>query len=227
MEFTSLKEQAEFFLNTYWENWNSTQSYILPPIFKFKRANICDADLKSVQVIKGEYPLDEIKDRSADEAEHLIYNCFQQFARETLLAPFIAIRGLDINKQHKLLERIFPDQALKDFLIEAKSNNELCEHDFVIVGPKIGLVFIEVKSCKFEGSSDFKNTTHLPKKYNDGLQQLEIAKKILTPLIQVSHNCCKFSKKIPLEYAVKVRLVLWYWYQCRRTRLDHCRGPNA
>lgn len=48
------------------------------------------------------------------------------------------------------------------------------EHDFVLIGPKIGIVAIEVKSSKFAQSKHFQpRIARLPESYLDGLQQLD------------------------------------------------------
>lgn len=65
------------------------------------------------------------------------------------------------------------------------------EHDFLLIGPKIGLIVIEVKSSFFSHRKSFiKEHPHLPDEYVNGLQQL----KSVDALIGLLQECMNDTK---------------------------------
>lgn len=169
IRFESFDDQAAYFLNSYCPGWNDYKiptSHMIPRIHEYKNPEINDVVIDNLK--KEEELTSNIKRlisvRSADDAENLIFRALNKITAENGFSPFLAIHNFNIDDRRiKLLKLIFPDVAWKPL-----------EFDYVILGPKIGIVVIEVKSSSFSGKNDFgTGKTFLPDQYQKGIDQLQ------------------------------------------------------
>lgn len=120
--FDSFTEQARYFLDTYWPHWNdyeNPQSYIMPPIFYYVNPDVSD---KSIETATRENPSKNSKhpmfrqviDRGTDAAENLVHDAIYQLLQEKSLAPFVAVRNLNIDRIGNDLFNLFPTLQLTD-----------------------------------------------------------------------------------------------------------------
>lgn len=77
-QFDSFQDQAASFLDTYcpgWQDYGKPVSYIIPPIFYYKRPEISDEDVETLSDAQTSTKPKQnhvISDRLGDEAEHLM-----------------------------------------------------------------------------------------------------------------------------------------------------------
>lgn len=132
--FNSLKEQSIYFLDTYWPNWRnyaSPISYIIPLVYSYIHPEItkegidkATGDKKLLDDNKVKLTKDNseafnvIRDWTADESEHIVYNAIYRIIQEDIqlvhnggqprFAPFIAVRSLDLAKHKHHMKKLFP-----------------------------------------------------------------------------------------------------------------------
>lgn len=158
-EFESLEQQATFYLDACfcnWRNYRYPRSYIIPPYF-------------------------ENKNRESDEAEELVYEAINELIKEKIQAPFIAIHSLNINNLRTHLATIFPGTSWQE--LQAEKNHCSREYDFILIGPKIGIIVMEIKST--EGQQFKKRNGHLPTCYSLGLRQVSSVDALMDLLLKV------------------------------------------
>lgn len=173
-EFKTFIQQTEFYLNTYcwnWKNYQEPESYLFPPVFYYANAHLGDEDYEtyssSKNINKGEDGI--VKQRGADQSEHWVHEAIYQLAQEKFQAPFIAVHGMNLDSLKPYWDKLFPEELnLQEF------NSCLREYDYVLIGPKIGIINIEVKGSHFTQKKYFaEKYKFLPRNYVEGLNQLE------------------------------------------------------
>lgn len=194
--FSSLKEQAKFFLDAYWPSWTTSESHILPPVFNFKHPHISDEVIEraianaassssnaceSSTICKNKAPTDAIiTDRQGDKAEYIVFKALYQLIQDKIQAPFMVIHDLDLKTLHG---QIGLENLLGISRCLCQYQKCFRQYDFLLIGPKIGLVVIEVKSGKFDRAGDFIEGSELfPEKYQHGLDQLKSINDLLCML---------------------------------------------
>lgn len=169
-QFHSLKEQADYFLKTYWQDWKNydlPQSYIIPPIFEYKNSEVSDQAIENLRAAGTKDTHRVFTDRRGDAGEHSVYNAIEKLIQDSVNGPFIAVRGLDLSKNDvkDLLRLISQDEIEKLSCFR--------EFDFVLIGPQIGFVRIEVKGSLFRREEYFRNgNPHFRGEFEKGLRQL-------------------------------------------------------
>lgn len=210
--FVSLQQQAVSFMDFYCENWRSDQtpeSYMIPPIFNYTNPDVGDGAFN--QGVKDKNCPDDIfKPRNEEEPNCVVFRAIEQLIQDKIQVPFIAVHKLDLRLSLKdgklggLLTEIFPNvpwAAVQKKFKSATSGN--AEFDYVLVGPKIGFVVIEVKGATFarEGNTSkneperaHKHHMQKPERYWDGFAQLNA----IEALILMLEECTEVSNNIPI-----------------------------
>jgi hypothetical protein len=97
--FPSLNDQALHFLNCFWSNWNvyeKPKSYLLPPIFKYKHADVSDTAVDKYEERHGSTKRNGIiNHRSADRCEKIAYSAIHQLIEDKIATPFLAVHSFD------------------------------------------------------------------------------------------------------------------------------------
>lgn len=126
-----------------------------------------------------------VKDRGSDEAEHIMYKAIEQLIHERIRAPFVAIHNFNMNRARCFLQDLFP--RVKAAALDDGFCCAFREYDFLLIGPKVGLIVIEVKSSHFTQKKDFlKGHKVLPDDYFKGLQQLRSFESVVSLLQKCS-----------------------------------------
>lgn len=106
-----------------------------------------------------------------------------------------------------LLERLVHECCLEQLTNALEITlclKEYCfrEYDFLLIGPKIGIVIIEVKNSSFTKANNFSTKSkYLPDEYKKGLEQLESA----NALVRLLHEC----SEVEMQEPIRVRRILF------------------
>lgn len=214
-EFDSLQDLATDFLDNDWPNWNNyqnPQSYIIPLLFNYKNPDFSDEAFekyrKTLVSKSSKNPDPLITARISDEAEFLIYNCIENLIQNGIKSPFVAVHNLDLGlnfvkgQLHGLLTKIYPNLQWEKFLEIMKTtfskDTPNVEFDFVLIGPTLGIIVIEVKSSEFTNCKHFVSRSKtLPEGYQHGLSQLRASDALLYFLQEAT------GISMPKDYCVR------------------------
>lgn len=178
-----------------WRNYVEPKSYFIPPIFYFQYPGDSDAVVeiaKSRGAAKDSNGQPEdfalIKHRDSDEAEYTVYRTIQKLSKEPSMGPFIAVHSLDLSGRLKNeLKQIFPHIGPW-----RKYESAFREYDFLLAGPKIGIVAIEVKHSPFTQGKHFEpGQKRLPE---DIVKAVEIQLGSTTALLEMLQECAGTGK---------------------------------
>lgn len=207
--FDSFLDLCNYSMESYfpdWKNYSNPKTYVTPPIFYFQHPEIGD----------GEIPMTDgfnrLKlDRGSDSSENTVYKAISRMQQEIKYAPFLAIHQFDLNKISSQLMEIFSSTDWKSLDDVLKDCNR--EYDFVLIGPKFGVIFIEAKHSHFTQSKHFKaGNKFLPDDLEKGLKQLKTADslvKLLLELVKGGNGIESIRKILFLPNLEKERFNNW------------------
>lgn len=214
--FDSSSEQATFFLNTYWPGWRSydnPQSYLFPPVFKPKSLEMLQSPSPRTPVSANlsspaQSPSQESQvSIGIADPEQVVYAAIQQLTEDGIQGPFLALHSVDLEKIRKESGHLLPN--LENLQCPEK------RFDFLLIGPKIGFVAIQVLSIRHEedGGRFGSKSTSLPGDYLRSLAQLESVAAFLESMTQYTKveqpNEGSIRKILFTPYLGRTRFEAW------------------